>query len=198
MAAASVPSFAELMARSRFPGDVRTLAIAGCIAQALRAGRRPLVRGLSEACFARMLRSCFEGVELHNGAGRAAEPEDLDEFEDLLALLLEHRAQPTEINAWLSCCVASASLADRHLWQDMGLPDRSTLSRLLGLAFPTLAARNVGDMKWKKFFYRQICQRAGLTLCRSPHCADCTDYAACFGPELAPELEGRLASASFA
>jgi nitrogen fixation protein NifQ len=182
---AAAPSFADLMARNRFPDDVRSLAIAGCLAQALQSGRRPLVRGLSQASFDRMLRTCFAGVELRNGSSPGVDEADLDEFDDLLALLLEHRADGNELGVWLSCCVASASMDDRHLWQDMGLPSRAILSRLLATSFPELAARNTGDMKWKKFFYRQLCQRAGLSICRSPNCSDCSDYFACFGPELA-------------
>jgi nitrogen fixation protein NifQ len=38
-------------------------------------------------------------------------------------------------------------------------------------------------MKWKKFFYRQLCERAGVPICKSPHCAECCDRALCFGPE---------------
>ena len=179
-------TYADLIARCRFPHDPRCVAIACCLAQALAEGRQPLVRGLDEAQFGQMLRSCFSGLVLRNGAPPRRDDGALDEFDDLLALLLEHRAEATPINAWLSCCVASASLYERHLWQDMGLPDRSALSRLLRSIYPELAARNVDDMKWKKFFYRQLCQRAGLTVCKSPNCGDCSDYAACFGPEDSP------------
>ena len=49
--------------------------------------------------------------------------------------------------------------------------------------FPRLAALNSRDMKWKKFFYRLLCDRAGIPICKSPNCADCCDYAFCFGPE---------------
>jgi nitrogen fixation protein NifQ len=52
--------------------------------------------------------------------------------------------------------------------------------------FPELAKRNVGDMKWKKFFYRQLCERAEVPICKSPNCADCVDYQACFGHEHDP------------
>ena len=38
-------------------------------------------------------------------------------------------------------------------------------------------------MKWKKFFYRQLCERSGMLICKSPRCADCVDYRICFGPE---------------
>jgi nitrogen fixation protein NifQ len=79
--------------------------------------------------------------------------------------------------------VATASMADNHLWQDMGLPNRATLSGLMTRYFTSLAARNTGDMKWKKFFYRQLCEREGLSICRSPSCNVCCDYQHCFGSE---------------
>jgi nitrogen fixation protein NifQ len=189
----AAPDYADLLACSRFPGDIRTLAIAGCLAEAIANGDQPLVRGLSEQRFNQLLRSCFAGVELKNGGtGGTGQPE-ADEFDDLLALLLESRAEPTELNAWISHCIASASLRQRHLWQDMGLPNRDTLSGLLAMVFPQLAARNVGDMKWKKFFYRQLCQQAGIPLCRSPNCRDCRDFPVCFGPEVPLGPDGRAA-----
>jgi nitrogen fixation protein NifQ len=46
--------------------------------------------------------------------------------------------------------------------------------------FPALAAKNSGDMKWKKFFYRQLCERAQVPVCKAPHCAECSDYTYCF------------------
>ena len=63
--------------------------------------------------------------------------------------------------------VALASLGNNHLWQDMGLASRAELSELLGRHFPGLVAKNTGNMKWKKFFYRQLCEREGLSICRS-------------------------------
>ena len=74
-------------------------------------------------------------------------------------------------------------MADNHLWQDLGLPSRKELSLLMQTHFTGLAQRNSGDMKWKKFLYRQLCERAGLMVCRSPSCGVCSDYQACFGPE---------------
>jgi len=177
------PSYVDLMRCSRFPNDLRTAAFTGAIAKALATQRRPLIRGMPEDSFQRLLRSCFIDVALCNGEAADCEAPDVDEFDDLLSLLLDNRTQASEINGWLACCVASAAMHDGHLWQDMGLPDRAQLSRLLYEYFPALATKNVGDMKWKKFFYRQLCQRAGLTICKSPNCADCSDYQACFGPE---------------
>lgn len=170
---------------ARRPDDPATLAFAGIIAQSLRAQRQPLIRGLSERCFERLLREYFCGIELANAAAPQLPPAGTtyDEFEEIVDLLLEHRASPREQNGWLAYAIASAAMGNKHLWQDLGLPSRQVLSLLMQTHFPTLAARNVGDMKWKKFFYRQLCERAGIPICKSPHCADCCDYRSCFGPE---------------
>ena len=49
--------------------------------------------------------------------------------------------------------------------------------------FPGLARANSGDMKWKKFLYRQLCSSEGIYVCPAPSCGVCKDYAKCFGPE---------------
>lgn len=111
-----------------------------------------------------------------------------DEVDDVRALLLEFAQR--EPAPWLASAVAVACLGDNHLWQDLGLPSRAVLSQLLGTYFPTLVARNRGDMKWKKFLYKELCDRAQV-LCRAPSCAVCSDYAFCFGPEEGPALPSR-------
>jgi len=106
-----------------------------------------------------------------------------DEHEDLLALLLDHRADAGEARTQAAHAVATASMGENHLWQDMGLPHRQALSELLRENFPSLVAKNTNDMKWKKFFYRQLCERADVPVCKVPACAACNDYEVCFGPE---------------
>jgi nitrogen fixation protein NifQ len=173
----------QLLSWARRPAEPATLAFAGVIGRALAEGCRPLIRGLSEARFQKLLNEHFILESMFpNGEERPGVEHD-DEFTDLVKLLLEHRAAPTEKNAWLAYAVASAAMGENHLWQDLGLPSRKVLSALMNQHFPALAAKNVGDMKWKKFFYRQLCERAEVPICKSPHCAECCDYAICFGPE---------------
>jgi nitrogen fixation protein NifQ len=38
-------------------------------------------------------------------------------------------------------------------------------------------------MKWKKFFYKQLCDRAEVKMCPAPSCQVCNDYQNCFGSE---------------
>ncbi len=181
----SAPGYAELLRRARAPGELRTLAFAGVLEQARQAGSRPLIRGLSEDRFQRLVELHFPGSDLVNGAAEsAATPTDeVDEFDDLLELLMQHRAAPNEESAWLCCAIASAAMGENHLWQDMGLPERKALSTLLRQEFPALYIKNTGDMRWKKFFYRQLCEQAAIMICKSPHCAVCADYGVCFGTE---------------
>jgi len=165
----------------RRPGELRSFAFAGVIGHALRKRRRPLIHGLSNARFQKLLNEYFGDLDLSNGDGSA--PSGDSEFNDLVKLLLDFRAVPSEELAWLSYAIATAALGENHLWQDMGLADRQMLTELMRENFPVLFARNSGNMKWKKFFYRQLCERAEVPICKSPHCADCSDYRVCFAPE---------------
>jgi nitrogen fixation protein NifQ len=173
----------DLLLQARRPQDLDTLVLAGVIGMAQKAGRKPLIRGLSEARFQKLLNEFFIGVVLENGSGAAPRADNGDEFNDLVELLLDNRTRPSEPSAWLAYATASAAMGENHLWQDMGLPNRRNLSDFLRLRFEPLAVLNTADMKWKKFFYRQLCERAGVLICKSPHCAECTDYGVCFGSE---------------
>ena len=179
--------YAELMAAARDPGDPATLALAGVIALAPRR-RTPYgvpIAGVDSVALAALQERIFPYLQspmLLTDCPLPA-PSLLDEFDDLLALLLDHRSGQDEPSRWLSHAVATAAMADNHVWQDLGLPSRVELSALMRLHFTSLALRNTGDMKWKKFFYRQLCERAGLSICRSPSCGVCSDYPQCFGPE---------------
>ena len=163
--------------------ELRTLALRGVVGQSLKAGRQPLIRGFPDERLEAVLTDLFPGKRFTAAPGVRTPDDGGDEFADLLDLLLEHLALPDESGICLCHAVAMAAMGENHLWQDMGLPDRRALSQLLRDNFPVLAAKNIGDMKWKKFFYRQLCERAGVPICKAPHCAECCDRVLCFGPE---------------
>ncbi|WP_349254852.1 nitrogen fixation protein NifQ [Roseateles cellulosilyticus] len=115
-------------------------------------------------------------------------PQRGDEVDDLMSLLMDHAEPdppqcPTGLRRAVAEAIAQASLGDNHLWQDLQLPSRAELSALFETHFPRLAARNTQNMKWKKFLYKQLCEREEIFVCKSPSCAVCSDYAQCFGPE---------------
>jgi nitrogen fixation protein NifQ len=117
----------------------------------------------------------------------------LDEEEaQLRALLDRFRVDTTPLSDWMTSIVARRAMSPRHLWQDLGLLERSELSRLMIEWFPTLASANVDNMKWKKFFYRKLCELEGFSLCAAPTCRECGDFDNCFGEEDGASLLARL------
>jgi nitrogen fixation protein NifQ len=106
-----------------------------------------------------------------------------EEEQQVLDLLLAHAADQGVQTQALCAMIARRSMQANHLWQDLGLRDRSELNRLLRDLVPTLHARNTQDMKWKKFFYRSLCELEGFTLCTAPSCRECCDFDRCFGSE---------------
>lgn len=113
--------------------------------------------------------------------GPDADPgQDAIEESDYRRLLLDGRAKGDEIEEWLAFIVARRSMTPEHLWRSLGLRNRNELSQLLHRHFPALVARNVRNMRWKKFFYREMCQTEGVYVCKSPVCDDCASYDECF------------------
>ncbi|MGA1856376.1 nitrogen fixation protein NifQ [Azospirillum sp. 11R-A] len=120
--------------------------------------------------------------------GGGGSGEDAIEEADLRAFLVEHGATGADEERWLAAILARRSLEPNHLWQDMGFHDRGELNTMFRRHFPALVALNSSDMKWKKFFYRQLCEREGLMLCKSPNCEVCEDVEVCFGEEAGDPL----------
>jgi len=174
--------FAELMAHAAgLPNDeIFAQMIASQIGGV---GALPPGLGLNEKDFSELLACHFPGTELIIRNVQVIDDPRALERDDVLGLLLEHRANSNMSEQWMAEIVTAACMASDHLWQDLGLWSREYLSRLMKLNFPALAAKNVHDMKWKKFFYKQLCEQEGINACRAPSCEYCADYLNCFGPE---------------
>jgi nitrogen fixation protein NifQ len=106
-----------------------------------------------------------------------------DEWFELSGLLLSGRRGREQEEVWLASIVAAGCLGGNHLWRDLGLASRLQLRELLTHNFPQLAMRNVQDMRWKKFFYKQLCEQDGGHVCRAPSCGVCPTYDECYGEE---------------
>ena len=98
-------------------------------------------------------------------------------------LLLAQRSTEGDVGRWLAAMVARRAMEPNHLWEDLGLRERPELSRLLTRHFAPLAARNTGNMRWKRFFYRMLCEDDGFVMCTTPVCTQCNDFDLCFGEE---------------
>ncbi|KEA62567.1 Nitrogenase FeMo-cofactor synthesis molybdenum delivery protein NifQ [Marinobacterium lacunae] len=166
-----------------------------CIGPRLGLGCLPLNLGLKPSAFAQLIERCFPGGEVHLALEaheaplletRSAMRDELsilrdDERQELVALLEDFRVP--SVPRELSLIIATGCLGGDHLWRDLGFPHRGTLSELMERAYPDLKALNNRDMKWKRFFYKQLCERGGGYVCRAPSCDQCTAYHDCFGPE---------------
>jgi len=194
-----------LMRHARDPDDVLAQTFARVIMAAARGSlAAPGVgMGLDRMRFGALVACYFPGAEVQlfgaacNPAAPCTDctPVPSDEFDDLVQLLLEHRSDDAEQTEWLAYAVASGCMGGDHLYQDMGLPNRQTLSELMARHFGALTAKNSANMKWKKFLYKQLCDRAEVRACSAPSCQVCVDYLKCFGPDDDTGL-GALSAAS--
>lgn len=147
-------------------------------------GALPDWLGLTPAAFRAMIDYHFPGLRLDDACCGSPLPADRgDEIADLVELIRRSLTGQDPSAGWIADILIAACMASDHLWQDLGLWSRNDLSALMQRNFPELAARNVKDMKWKKFLYKQLCESEGIYTCRAPSCEQCADYAACFGPE---------------
>lgn len=118
-------------------------------------------------------------------------PKVNDDEKCLRELLWRFRTVSSPISSLLTFLVARRATRPNHLWQDLGLANRTELSHLMLRHFADLARRNDQDMKWKKFFYRMICREDGFKMCVAPSCSECGDFNACFGSESGESLLAR-------
>jgi nitrogen fixation protein NifQ len=119
------------------------------------------------------------------GVGPLADDKHTDDDEIAMVrdLLLAHRSSEGDTGRWLAAMIARRSMEANHLWEDLGLRDRSELTRLLTRHFGPIAVRNTKNMRWKRFFYRMLCEDDGLVMCSTPVCTNCNDFNLCFGDE---------------
>lgn len=101
--------------------------------------------------------------------------------------LLRSHATPLDnsppISLWLSKILAARAALPGHLWIAMGLFERPQLSAAIRRHLPSVYAANDKNMRWKRFFFKQVCDMNGGTLCKAPNCGECSDYALCFADE---------------
>ena len=103
----------------------------------------------------------------------------------LHALLMRdaHPAVARDDADCVAAIIAHACLRPDHLWRDLGLDGRDAVTAMLDRYFPALAARNVAQLRWKKFLAREVAGLLGLPPEPAPGCPGCEDFGCCFPPE---------------
>lgn len=140
-----------------------------------------------------LVAACLPGIEPErdwdSGAYAVCASQAPTLFTPLAELLLAHRAPELAPRParWLAHALAAAGFGARHLWQDLGLAGRTEVSRLMHLCFPTLAALNTADLKWKRFLFLRLGEKLGRAGLMPPNCVSCDSYPSCFG---LPLLDG--------
>jgi len=103
-----------------------------------------------------------------------------DELSELTNLLCLYRDKQIPYSKQMATVIATASMTNHHLWESLGLATRSDLGELIKHNFPELHALNTDNMRWKRFFYRQLCEQGGDYICKAPSCKECRSYTECF------------------
>ena len=107
---------------------------------------------------------------------------------DILHLLLSHISRDQNgkrgyISELLAKIISRRTTLPGHLWVSMGFLERPQLTAAIRRHLPTLAMANNKGMRWKRYLFKQVCDLNGGTMCKSPNCGECSDYAFCFAPE---------------
>lgn len=149
-------------------------------------GDMPFRLGMSLDNYTSLLNAHFPDIELPRGNFKSEYLLDVSrqpERDDLIQLMLMHSKIKNRESEWIAEIIATGCMGSHHLWQDLGLWNRVDLTNLITNNFPSLAIKNDRNMKWKKFFYKQLCNQEGIYVCRSPSCEVCPDFSFCFSPD---------------
>lgn len=156
------------------------------------AGREPfdtaMALGLREDELAALQQYFFPKWDAANGspwilAATETYPEINTDVRDLLRSHAAETSDSPEVSLWLAHILAARAALPGHLWVAMGLFERPQLSAAIRRRLPKLFAANDKNMRWKRFFFKQVCDMNGGTLCKTPNCGECSDYALCFASE---------------
>jgi nitrogen fixation protein NifQ len=80
----------------------------------------------------------------------------------------------------LATIIATACLRPDHLWRDLGLNGRDDVTCILQRHYPGLIARNVMNLRWKKFLAQEVALANGREPTFAPGCPGCEDFSLCY------------------
>ncbi|MEL6337226.1 MAG: nitrogen fixation protein NifQ [Pseudomonadota bacterium] len=177
-AGAATPSVASLSVEDR--ADLGAILAHALGERAANRGALPDLLGLPAPAYrglaAMMLPLRLPDLDVMPAAGAADQR--------AVATLITWRGEAaTPLAFWLADILARRAMEPNHLWEDLGLPTRPHLTALIGRHFPGLIRLNHANMRWKKFFYRQICSESAFSLCLAPTCDACDERSDCFAPD---------------
>lgn len=140
--------------------------------------------GLTSQQFISLWRNYFPDIDVVVAASKDSSAASIDpELVNLLLGFIPDSEDPVNrlSGSLLAGILAARAARPGHLWVAMGLFERAELGAAIKRHLPALFAANHQGMRWKRFFYRQICEQNGGVLCKNPVCGECSEYELCFG-----------------
>ncbi|BBU32817.1 hypothetical protein BTHE68_65510 (plasmid) [Burkholderia sp. THE68] len=142
-----------------------------------------LLLGLDAGAFAALIGGHFPGAAVGRVPGAILGSPHRAFVRDLHGLLMWHDRTATrhrEDARCLATIIAAASLRPDHLWRDLGLDGRDDVSEMLERHYPALVARNVANLRWKKFLAQEVAYARSVAPMGAPGCPGCEDYGFCY------------------
>jgi nitrogen fixation protein NifQ len=139
--------------------------------------------GLDADALSALVGRHFPGAPAAHVSAHLPDPPRTDFTRDLHALLMWHDRTATRHRADADCLasiIAAASLRPDHLWRDLGLAGRDDVTDMLERHYPALVARNVENLRWKKFLAQEVAHARGEPPTCAPGCPGCEDFAFCY------------------
>lgn len=155
--------------------------MACCLATALaEAEYHPITEalGLSRDSILEILNMMFPGSFVIDDIV----PPDADTGKDAPAepilryMLLANRSKGMPIESWLAHIFIRRCQVGDHMWRSIGLFSRNELTEAMFRYFKPLASKNIYDLKWKRFIYRQMREDNNLSLDKYPYCDNCSRF----------------------
>ena len=128
--------------------------------------------------------SCPPPQDESSAHGRFSRSLMEQEEDDLCRLFLNHASGAGLWPVVFARLIARACMEPEHLWMSLGLEHRGQLTGILDRHFTALAVRNDRDMRWKKFFYKLLCDVEKVWTCTASSCEICPHHGECYAPEL--------------
>ncbi|WP_321795524.1 nitrogen fixation protein NifQ [Caballeronia sp. J97] len=142
-----------------------------------------LLLGLGGDELSALIRRHFPGASVDRSPGAVFRSAHWPFVRDLRGLLMWHdrtAARHRQDALCLATIISAASLRPDHLWRDLGLDGRDDVTDMLGRHYPELIARNVANMRWKKFLAQEVARARGVEPTCAPGCPGCEDFGFCY------------------
>ena len=176
------PTARALLAHAAHPDAPDTVLFARLIGARIESGDLILL-GLDGEDLSALIVRHFPGATLDRPPVAMLWSHHQEFVSDLHKLLMWHDRTPAhhlQAAHCLAAIIAAASLRPDHLWRDLGLSGRDDVTDMLERHYPALIARNVTNMRWKKFLAQEVAHARDVEPTCAPGCPGCEDYGFCY------------------